>query len=97
MEKAISQPVIRYSAYALVWLGLLGLTWLTVTVAGLEIGALNVVVPFLIASLKAFMVLAFFMHLRYEKGLIRLIVLAGIAVFLVLGWLVWSDVAYRGQ
>jgi len=73
----------------------MGLTWLSVTVSGLESGALRIAAPLAIASIKAVFVLAVFMHLRSERGLVRWVILIGLIAFLVSGALVFSDVAYR--
>ncbi len=84
-----------YATYVLVWLGLMGLTWLSVTVAGIEAGALKIAGPLVIASIKAVFVLAVFMHLKSEHGLTRWVIVIGLIVFIVSGALVFSDVAYR--
>lgn len=94
-EREESRERTGYAAYALVWLGLMGLTWLSVTVAGLEAGALKIAGPLVIAAIKALFVLAFFMHLKSERGLIRWVVVIGLIAFIVSGALVFSDVAYR--
>ncbi len=94
-EKEEHRERTGYATYALVWLGLMGLTWLSVTVSGIEEGALKIAGPLVIASIKALLVLAVFMHLKSERGLIRWVVVIGVVVFLVCGSLVLSDVAYR--
>lgn len=94
-EKEECRERTGYATYALVWLGLMGLTWLSVAVSGLESGALKVAAPLIIASIKAVFVLAVFMHLKSERGLVRWVVIIGVIVFLVSGALVFSDVAYR--
>lgn len=51
-------------------LSLLVLTVLTVAVARVDLGALNVAVAILVASTKALLVCMFFMHLKFEGKLI---------------------------
>lgn len=68
-----------------VWAGLLALTVLTVSLAGVGLGRLGIVLVLGIAGTKSALIAAYFMHLRYEKirlyvGLI-LIALATLAVF----------------
>ena len=46
---------------------LLFLTFLTVAVSWVDLGALNLWLALLIAATKATLVLLYFMHLRYEK------------------------------
>lgn len=82
-----------YGVYLAVWAGLVILTWLTVSISG-NAGA-GLAPPFLIASAKAALVGAFFMHLRYEKALYRLFLVAAAATMIVVVWLVFSDIGYR--
>ena len=66
---------------------LLGLTALTVIAAQVSFGAWEVWVSLGIASLKATLVAAYFMHLRYDKsfnGLLFLSSLLFVALFLAL-------------
>lgn len=58
--------VIPLKTYLGVFLTLLVLTVITVVAAQFHFGAWNTVVAMLIASVKAFFVLAYFMHLKYD-------------------------------
>lgn len=95
MEEKISPHTVRYTVFVLVWAGLIALTWLTVKVAKTWSGALSVVSPLIIASVKTGLVLAFFMHLKYERRLIKIFCAAGIGIIIITAWLVYSDVLYR--
>ncbi len=55
--------------YGGVYGALLVLTWITVAVARIDLGAWNVVVAVGIATVKAALVALFFMHLLYEGRL----------------------------
>ena len=74
--------LVGYGVFVLIWLGLLTLTAVTVSVAGVELGNWNVYIAIAIATVKVLLVLMFFMHMKYESLLLRLM-LAG--AFLVLG------------
>lgn len=89
------QASVKYGVYIFVWLGLVGLTWLTITIAGLRAGKASILLPLVIATIKASMVFSYFMHLRYEKGLFKALIPIAIALLIVFFWLVFSDVAYR--
>ena len=69
----MSQPLAPRQLYYRVFVILLGLTLLTVGVAFLELGPLNIIIALTIAVGKALLVLLFFMHLRYSNGLIWLV------------------------
>lgn len=84
-----------YMIYVFVWAGLLLLTWLTVKLSGISLGKISLATPLAIASAKALLVIGYFMHLKYEKGLFRLIVAIGLITMAVVGWLVYSDIGYR--
>ncbi len=68
-------------AYLKVFTFLLFATVVTVAVAQVDLGVLNTPVAFLIATIKAFAVLAIFMHLKYDNMMNRAIV--GVAIFFV--------------
>ena len=86
----------KYQTYILVWLGLVILTGITVSMAGMNLGLLSIVIVLAIAAIKSGLVLSYFMHLKYETGLLfKLmipIVLAALTVFI---GLTFSDVAFR--
>lgn len=59
--------VVPQKTYRTVFLSLLGLTALTVAIAQFDFGSFNLVVAMLVASVKASLVILFFMHLKYEN------------------------------
>jgi len=63
MEKKNPRP---FSTYILIWLGLLMLTGVTITVAGLNLGTLSVLGAIVIAAIKSTLVVLYFMHIKYE-------------------------------
>lgn len=78
-----------------VYVALLFLTWLTVSTSsaesplslGLELGSAEVIVAMSIATVKATLVGAYFMHLRYDKPLNAILLifsLVFVALFIVL-------------
>ena len=71
-----------YGIYILVWLALMILTGLTVTVAGINFGQLTVTTAIVIASVKSYLVLTIFMHLRVEQKAFRVFI--GIALFFII-------------
>lgn len=87
--------IVGYPALIAVWAALLGLTWLTVKLSGTGMGSFVMLAPFLIASVKAFLVIDYFMRLKYESGFFKYILLVVLGTVVVLAWLVYQDVAYR--
>jgi cytochrome c oxidase subunit 4 len=87
--------IVGYPVLFAVWAALLGLTWLTVGLSGTGLGSFVIIAPFLIASIKAFLVVDYFMHLKYESGFFKYLLLVVFGTVVVLAWLVYQDVAYR--
>jgi cytochrome c oxidase subunit 4 len=71
-----SEHVVPLGTYVGVFLALLVLTALTTGVAFIDLGAYNTVVALVIAVIKMTLVLLFFMHVMYNKGLTRLVIVA---------------------
>jgi cytochrome c oxidase subunit 4 len=78
--------IIPFATYLKVFISLLVLTVITVAAARVDFGALNAVVAFAIASVKAGLVLAIFMHLKYDDKLNRVIIGSSV-FFLIILWI----------
>jgi cytochrome c oxidase subunit 4 len=86
----------NYQTYILVWLGLLILTGITVSMAGMNLGRLSILIVLLIAAFKSVLVLSYFMHLKYETGLLfKLMIPIVLAVLTVFIGLTFTDIAFR--
>lgn len=89
------QHIVGYNKLIGIWLALLVLTVVTVAVTRLELGGLKVVTALAIASVKAGLVIAVFMHMKYEGKLLRwLLFLALITLAIYIGF-TFFDVLYR--
>ena len=83
-----------YGVYILVWLALMALTAITVAVAGINFGGLTIATALIIASVKTYLVLTVFMHLRTESATFRIFVFVAI-LFLVISFvLLFSDYSF---
>ncbi len=78
-----------------VWALLLVLTAATVTISRINLGALNIWAALGIASIKASLVIAFFMHMKYEGLLLRLCLLTALVTLAIFIGLTFFDVLYR--
>jgi cytochrome c oxidase subunit 4 len=87
--------IVGYGRLAVVLALLLTLTGVTVAVSYIDLGFLNVPVALTIATLKAALVLLFFMHLRYEGPIIRYSFITTVMFLaIMIGFTFW-DVAFR--
>lgn len=74
MSEQHSEHVVPVSTYLGVFLALLAGTGLTTVVAYIDLGAFNSVVALVIAFIKMSLVILFFMHVKYNKGLTRIVI-----------------------
>ena len=87
---------VDHRTYVLVWIGLLILTGITVSFAGMNVRGLSILVPLLVAATKSGLVLGYFMHLKYETGLLfKLMIPIVLATLTIFIGLTFSDVAFR--
>jgi cytochrome c oxidase subunit 4 len=87
--------IVTYKTYFFVLMGLLFLTMLTVGVTYIELGPWTVFTALLIASLKAVLVLWFFMHLKFDHKIFLVMVAAVLAVFVILIVITFFDYFFR--
>jgi cytochrome c oxidase subunit IV len=92
----MSEHVVPRSVYSAVFATLMVLTGVTVWIAYLDLGFLNVAVALGIAVTKATLVILYFMHVRYSTRLTWVVVASGffwLGILVVLGL---SDYLSRG-
>lgn len=77
--------------YVKVFLALIFLTALTTAIAYLDLGAFNTVVALVIAVCKASLVVLFFMHLKEQAGMTRVVIVAALLWLSVLIGITMSD------
>lgn len=88
--------ITEYKTLARVVLVLMFLTFLTITVtSSFHLGAFSVTVALLIAGIKGFMILTYFMHLKYESVLLRILVAMIFVLYVVIILITFIDYAYR--
>ncbi len=75
--------IVGYKVYIYVLLALLVLTGLSVAVTSIELGALTVAVALILAATKGALVLIYFMHLKFDSLMLRVMVSLVLAVFAV--------------
>jgi cytochrome c oxidase subunit IV len=84
-----------YKVLVKVVLVLMFLTFLTIFVTSLHLAAFSVTVALLIAGVKGFMILTYFMHLKYESLLLRILVAMIFVLYAVIILITFIDYAYR--
>ncbi len=87
--------IMPFRTYLNVFGLLMALTLLTVGIAYVDLGPLNIFVAVGIASAKAYVVILYFMHVKYSNKIIWLTAAAGFLFFILLLGLTLSDYATR--
>jgi cytochrome c oxidase subunit 4 len=90
-----SVHITPYRTHAWVLITLLALTFVTVTVTWVDLSALTVTVALLIASVKAYIVLTYFMHLKFESSLFRVFVFMVLLIYVLVILFTLSDYLFR--
>lgn len=78
-----------------IWIALLLLTGVTVAASTYDFGYLNVLVAMTVATVKALLVVFFFMHLKYENRVLALFVLIAFVILAIFIGFTFFDVAFR--
>jgi len=87
--------IVPYKTFMIIWIALLILTGVTVWVAQYNLGPLNIWVALGIATVKSSLVVAVFMHMKYENRLFKISLLAALAILAIFIGLTFFDVLYR--
>ena len=87
--------IVPYKTFMWIWIALLILTGVTVWVAQYNLGPLNIWVALSIATFKSALVVAVFMHMKYESWLFKLSLLSALAILAIFIGLNFFDVLYR--
>jgi cytochrome c oxidase subunit 4 len=95
MSKELTVEVVKNKTYVVVWLCLLVLTATTVAVATLHLTNYAVVAAIGIATVKAALVVTFFMHLRREPLILKVMLFLALCALTLIVLLTFSDVWFR--
>lgn len=87
--------IIPLKTYWSIFGALIVLTVVTVLAAKVDFGALNTIIAFGIASVKASLVLGYFMHLKYDNMMNRVIIGSSVLFLLILWFFCILDILTR--
>ena len=94
-EKAPAIKLISNKTYIIVWLCLLVLTAATVSVARLHLIKYAVMAAIVIATLKAALVVNYFMHLKEEHWVLKIMLFVALFALTLIILLTFADTWYR--
>ncbi|MEI6764824.1 MAG: cytochrome C oxidase subunit IV family protein [Bacteroidota bacterium] len=87
--------ITEYKVLVRVLLALMFFTFLTISITSFHLAAFTVTVALLIAGVKGFLVLSYFMHLKYESMLLRILVGMIFVLFTLIVLITFIDYSYR--
>lgn len=95
ITKTMHKTHIGYGTYVLIWLTLLGLTILTVSIAGFDLGRYTLIIALLIAAIKSTLVVNIFMHIKFDDKLFKVFI--AVTLFTLLSVFIFTsfDVFFR--
>jgi cytochrome c oxidase subunit 4 len=92
----MSEHIMSSKFYYTIWIVLLVLTVVTAAVSFVDLGPLNTVVALVIATVKALLVVLFFMHVKYtSEKLTKIVIVSAIFWLFLLLALSMADYATR--
>ena len=92
----MSEHIMSSKFYYTIWIALLCLTVITAAVSFVDLGLLNTVVALVIATVKALLVVLFFMHVKYtSEKLTKIVIVSAIFWLFLLLALSMADYATR--
>ncbi|MGA3013690.1 MAG: cytochrome C oxidase subunit IV family protein [Bacteroidales bacterium] len=87
--------IVEYPLYGKVLIGLLVLTSLTILFPWLNLTALTALIALILASTKAGIVMTYFMHLKMEYSLLKILVIMVLLIYITVILLTFSDYIFR--
>jgi cytochrome c oxidase subunit 4 len=91
----IESHVTSYKTLGYVVFMLLLLTTITINVTSYNLKAWNVAIALVIAGIKGYFILTYFMHLKYENRIIRAFVFVVFTLFFTIFAVTFIDYLYR--
>lgn len=87
--------IVPYRLYFIILVALIALTLGSIWITSIEMAEYTVAAALLFAVVKSFLVLTYFMHLKYDKKYIRVMVGFVFAIFMVVIIITFLDYLFR--
>lgn len=95
MSSENKHHIVSYRSYLLILLGLIILTLLSVAITNIELREYTVAAALIFASIKSYIVLSYFMHLKFDKPMYRNMVLFVFVLFFAVIMITFIDYINR--
>lgn len=87
--------IVPYRVYFYILAALITFTFMSIGIININLGAYSVLGAMIFAILKSFLVLTYFMHLKFDTLFLKLSVLAVFLLLLVVVFITFLDYFYR--
>lgn len=87
--------IVPYRTFVFILLALVALTFISIGITHIELADYTVAGALILATIKSFLVLVYFMHLKFDKPYIRIMVGFVFAVFLAVIIITFLDYSFR--
>lgn len=87
--------VIPYRVYLYILIALIAFTFMSIGITSINLGAYSVLGAMIFAMLKSFLVLTYFMHLKFDSLFLKLSVLSIFILLLIVIIITFLDYFYR--
>lgn len=87
--------IVPYRTYFVILIVLIILTLSSIEITSIELAEYTVAAALIFAVIKSYLVLTYFMHLKYDKRYIKIMVGFVFAIFLVVIIITFLDYLYR--
>jgi len=94
MEKE-KHHIVPYKVYFYILAALIAFTFMSIGITSINLGEYSVLGAMIFAILKSFLVLAWFMHLKFDQPFLRFMVIFVFMVFLAVIFITFLDYYYR--
>ncbi|TKG91158.1 hypothetical protein EYV94_22395 [Puteibacter caeruleilacunae] len=90
-----SKHIVPYKTYLIILASLIVLTILSILITEIELGEYSTAGALIFASVKTFLVLSYFMHLKFDNLILKIFVGLVIAVFVAVVVITFMDYIHR--
>jgi cytochrome c oxidase subunit IV len=90
-----TKHIVPYYAYLMILAGLITLTLLSVAITHIELREYTILGALLFAGIKSYLVVYYFMHIKYEKPLYKRMVIFVFVLFVLVLFITFIDYLYR--
>lgn len=94
MEKE-KHHIVSYKTYVYILIALVVLTFMSIGITHINLGGYSVLGALIFSTIKSVLVLTWFMHLKFDKPFLRLMVGFVALVFLAVIFITFLDYYYR--